>query len=65
MSIVQTTERDRREIIVNRLIARQMYTKGDKHLEVISTAELEKQYDLVSIAAHPHDGAGSIRFLKS
>lgn len=59
--IVQPTEKDRREIIVNKLIAHNVYQRNNELLDQLPLTELEKQYKRFKSECHPHDGLGSLR----
>ncbi|MBO1001597.1 Fur-regulated basic protein FbpA [Pseudogracilibacillus auburnensis] len=59
--IIQTTDKHRREILINKLIAFKIYKREDQHLYHMSLQELENKYQLFLTESHPHDGLGSLR----
>jgi len=58
--MIQTKEQ-RREIIINKLIAFQVYKKDDHILHELSLIELERAYNKFLHQQHPHDGFGSLK----
>lgn len=60
-TIIQHTKKHRREIIVNKLIAFDIYDREDEQLYQIPVTRLENEYKRFLNKSHPHDGFGSLR----
>lgn len=59
--ILLDSKKYRREIIVNKLIAFDIYDREDERLHQLSLTQLENEYRKVNTKNHPHDGLGSLR----
>ncbi|GGH83899.1 hypothetical protein JOD43_000789 [Pullulanibacillus pueri] len=55
----------RREELINKLITFDVYKVQHKHLFELSLSQLEKEYDHLLNASHPHGGMGSIQWTHS
>ncbi|MFD1335831.1 Fur-regulated basic protein FbpA [Oceanobacillus iheyensis] len=63
MSIRNEDETEqRRNDLIEKLIASNLFKKGNKHLYELTTAELEYEYFKLQYDDHPHASLGSIRW---
>ncbi|BAC13232.1 hypothetical protein [Oceanobacillus iheyensis HTE831] len=63
MSIRNEDETEqRRNDLIEKLIASNHFKKGNKHLYELTTAELEYEYFKLQYDDHPHGGKGSIHW---
>lgn len=61
--ILRQAVENRRNELINKLIAFNFYKKGDKHLFELSLTDLENEYKKNLLNAHPHNEAGSIHWI--
>ena len=59
---VRNTVKQRREKLINKLIAFDIFKKEDKQLFELTLSELEYMYKSVKIQDHPHSEFGSIQW---
>jgi hypothetical protein len=60
-NIFRKAVEDRRKILIDKLIAFNVYKKEDRHLFELSLTELENEYRKLQ-HIHPHSNFGSIRW---
>lgn len=61
--ILRQAVENRRNELINKLIAFHLYKKDDKHLFELSLTELENEYLKAQLHAHPHNETGSIHWI--
>ncbi|TMU87537.1 Fur-regulated basic protein FbpA [Bacillus sp. BHET2] len=62
--ILQDTLHKRRNELINKLIAHNLFKKGDKQLFELTLKELEEEYKYIQEECHPHNDVGSIHWKK-
>lgn len=63
--ILRKAVEDRRNVLINNLIAFNVYKKEEKHLLELSLTELESEYRRFARLGHPHQDVGSIRWVSN
>lgn len=61
-NILRKAVEDRRNKLINKLLAYKVYKKDDKHLFELSLRELEDEYNSYQSYCHPHNDFGSIHW---
>ncbi|NCU18566.1 Fur-regulated basic protein FbpA [Pallidibacillus pasinlerensis] len=56
---------ERKNKLINKLLAYNIYKKGDKHLYELSLFELEQEYKKLVNESHPHGEVKSIHVKQS
>jgi hypothetical protein len=63
-NLLRKNGEDRRQFLIDQLLAFNIYKKEDKHLFELSLSELEEEYSKFQSHNHPHGSYGSIKWSK-
>ncbi len=62
--ILQDAMHKRKNELINKLIAHNLFKKGDKQLFELTLQELEDEFKHIQGECHPHNDVGSIQWKK-